>query len=77
MTGNTISRLTKKYQATIPAAVRNLLKLKAGDAVVFEVRRGQVSVRKAQPIDLRFADAVGETLSEWRSKADDDAYRDL
>ena len=77
MERKSVSRLTRKYQATIPAPVRDLLQLKAGDAVVFEVRRGEVKLRKAQPIDLDFANALGGTLSEWRSKADEHAYRDL
>jgi AbrB family looped-hinge helix DNA binding protein len=77
MTSKSVSRLTRKYQATIPAPVREALALAAGDAVVFEVTGGVVRLRKAQPLDLRFAEALAGTLSEWHSKADDDAYRDL
>lgn len=73
------SRLTSKYQATIPLPVRKALGLKSGDAVVFEVReRGVATVRKQTPFDREYAKAVSATLeSEWLSEADEAAYRDL
>lgn len=33
----TISKLTTKYQATVPAAVRKKLALNAGDSILFEL----------------------------------------
>jgi AbrB family looped-hinge helix DNA binding protein len=72
------SRLTRKYQATIPAGVRRSLGLHAGDVVVFEPRdNGEVVVRKATAVDRAFAAAVSETLTEWASPADEAAFRDL
>ena len=71
------SKLTRKYQATIPAAVREALKLQAGDTVAFEIEDGQVAVRKCQPADLDYLKSVEETLSEWASQADDRAYANL
>lgn len=72
-----ISHLTAKYQATIPAKVRDELGLKKGDAVVFELKGKSVSIKKATPMDLRFAKALESTLSEWASPNDEEAYRDL
>ena len=72
-----LSKLTSKYQATIPAAIRQRLHLKAGDVIVFDVSGEQVRIRKAQKIDLQFANAIAPTLTEWESAADDEAYRDL
>ena len=72
-----ISKLTSKYQATIPEPVRSALDLKAGDSIAFDVEDGLVQVRKARPIDLAFSRALEGTLQEWGSKHDDDAYRDL
>lgn len=72
------SRLTTKYQATIPKAVRTVLGLKAGDTVRFEIAGNQVSLRKATLLDLQFAQALEGTLaSEWLSPHDEEAYADL
>jgi antitoxin PrlF len=72
------SRLTEKYQATIPADVRDALKLKKGDRVSFEVRKdGLVVLRKASPMDEEWARSVESTLSEWSAAEDDDAFGDL
>jgi AbrB family looped-hinge helix DNA binding protein len=76
MAGN-ISRLTSKYQATVPAEVRERLGLKAGDALQFKLTPNGVVVTKATDQDLEFARALSGTLSEWSSAADEDAYRDL
>ncbi|MCG6869705.1 MAG: AbrB/MazE/SpoVT family DNA-binding domain-containing protein [Gammaproteobacteria bacterium] len=71
------ARLTTKYQATIPARVRQALDLKAGEVIAFEIENGVVRLRKATPIDLAFSGALEDILEEWNSKADDEAYRDL
>lgn len=72
-----VSRLSRKYQATIPAPVRKALKLHAGDAIAFDIGRHGIRVRKARKPDLAFARALEETLSEWNSPEDEEAYRDL
>jgi AbrB family looped-hinge helix DNA binding protein len=71
------SKLTRKYQATIPERVRAALGLRAGDSVAFDMDGDKVRVRKARPIDLAFAQAVEGTLQEWGTAADEKAFRDL
>jgi antitoxin PrlF len=75
------SKLTSKFQTTIPLPVRKALRLQAGDLVGFEVLESgsEVTVRlkRATPLDLAFAQALQGTLSEWSSKADDEAFKDL
>lgn len=71
------SKLTSKYQATIPEPVRRLLQLQAGDAIAFDINEDVVQLRKARPVDLAFAQSLEGTLSEWASAADEDAYREL
>jgi antitoxin PrlF len=71
------SKLTSKYQATIPEPVRRLLHLEAGDAIAFDIDDTTVKLRKARPVDLAFAQGLEGTLTEWSSAADDKAYRDL
>jgi len=71
------SRLTKKYQATIPKPVRTALRLHAGDAIAFDIERKRILVRKARKIDLQWHRSLEGTLGEWSSEADEKAYRDL
>ena len=71
------SKLTTKYQATIPEPIRKVLHLGAGDVIAFDIEDNGIHVRKAQPTDLVFAKALEKTLTEWGSAADEEAYRDL
>ncbi len=73
----TTSKLTKKYQATIPGPVRKLLHLESGDEIAFDIEDDDVHLRKARPVDLAFAQSIEGTLSEWTTKADEEAYCDL
>ncbi|MDB9822670.1 type II toxin-antitoxin system PrlF family antitoxin [Deltaproteobacteria bacterium] len=72
-----ISKLTKKYQATVPEVVRSKLDLKAGDVIAFEIDNEIIKIRKARPIDIEFSSALVPTLSEWESQNDEEAYNDL
>ena len=71
------SKLTKKYQATIPEPVRRILHLESGDAIAFDIDDYTVQLRKARPVDLAFSKALEGTLDEWSSKADEEAYSGL
>ena len=71
------SRLTTKYQATVPTSVRKLLQLKAGDLVCFEIEGNEVRLRRATPLDVAFTQALEGTLTEWSSEQDDQAFKDL
>ena len=71
------SKLTKKYQATIPGPVRKILHLSSGDVIAFDIEDDGIHVRKARPADLLFAKALEGTMNEWESAADEEAYRDL
>jgi antitoxin PrlF len=72
-----ISKLTKKYQATVPESVRKKLKLTAGDTIAFDIENDSIKLRKARPIDVEFSSALISTLSEWESQNDEEAYNDL
>jgi AbrB family looped-hinge helix DNA binding protein len=71
------SKLTQKCQATIPAKVRKVLGIKAGDVIAFEVEDGKVMIHPVHPLDVQYANAVAGTLGEWESREDEEAYRDL
>jgi len=72
-----ISKLTRKYQATVPKAVRKKLNLSAGDIIAFEIDNDIIKLRKARPIDIEFRNALVPTLNEWNSQYDEEAYNDL
>ena len=72
-----ISKLTKKYQATVPKVVRERLNLDAGDSIAFEIDSDTIKIRKASPIDVEFFSALVPTLNEWNSENDEEAYNDL
>ena len=72
-----ISRVSSKGQVTLPKRVRQAIGVGPGDAVAYDVRKGVVTLRRLEPIDLAFHAAVESTLAEWGSKEDDEAYGDL
>ena len=71
------SKLTSKYQATIPVEVRRTLGLNAGDSLTFNIDKDGIRIKKTEPFDLVMAQSIEHTLSEWNSEADDEAYRNL
>ena len=71
------SKLTSKFQTTVPTPVRKLLQLKVGDLVGFEIEGNEVRLRRATPLDLAFAQALEGTLAEWSGALDDAAFKDL
>jgi antitoxin PrlF len=78
MSRRAVSKLTSKYQTTVPAPVREALLLEKGDALLFEIAEdGLVTVRKAVPTDDALERALGASLAEWESPEDEQAYRDL
>jgi AbrB family looped-hinge helix DNA binding protein len=72
-----ISKVTTKYQATIPQEVREFLGVRQGDAVQYLIERGEVKLRRVTTPDLAYLAAVEKTRTEWDSAADNDAFRDL
>jgi AbrB family looped-hinge helix DNA binding protein len=72
------SKLTSKYQATIPKEVREFLGLSQGDGIGFEIEDDQVVLKKLSKVDLEWHKAVEMTLAnEWSSQNDDEAYESL
>jgi len=73
-----ISKITSKYQTTIPKKIRETLGLHAGDTVAFQVTEtGMVILRKAKPLDMVYLQALNDTLAEWKSKEDEESYEHL
>ncbi len=73
-----VSKITSKGQTTVPREVRAALKSKPGDLLAWDIDpRGGVGVRRIQPADLEYLQAVQGTLSEWHTAEDDKAYGKL
>jgi len=71
------SKVTEKYQATIPSEVRHFLHLEKGDRVKFEIQGDKVMMQKLPYTDYEYLDSLSKSLSEWLSLEDDEAYHDL
>ena len=72
-----VSKLSSKGQVTLPAKVRKLLGVGAGDFVSYEVDGNQVKLARVEPFDVAFHAALSSTLDEWTSDEDEEAFRDL
>jgi len=48
------SKITSKYQITVPREVRDLLKLDAADVIEWEISEGSVTVQAADKPILKF-----------------------
>ncbi len=73
-----IAKITAKGQTTVPREIRDALNVRPGDVILWEpLSDGRVEVRRAQPMDIAYLRALRGTLSEWESKEDEQAYRDL
>lgn len=71
------SRLSSKGQVTIPFEVREKLHLEPGDTVLYEVEDERAVLRRADPFDAAYHAALSDTLDEWASPEDEEAFRDL
>lgn len=52
ISGNTVSVITKKGQVTLPKHMRDSLAIKEGDTVQFELREGEISIRKLDRLSI-------------------------
>lgn len=72
------TRVTSKYQATVPKEIRDHLHIQKGDQIVYELLPDDtVTVRKVYPIDLEYLKAIESTLNEWNSEEDEHGYKNL
>ncbi len=72
-----LAKITSKGQVTIPAAIRKAAQLKKSDMLTFEIEGDHLIVRKIKaPVDV-YLNGVSETLNEWISEEDEEAWSDL
>jgi hypothetical protein len=53
------------------------LRANPGDWIEYELQDGAALIRRADPFDRTFHAAVSETLTEWSSAEDEEAFSDL
>jgi antitoxin PrlF len=44
-----VSKVTSKFQITIPQTIREVMGISQGDAVTFEIEEGRIFIKKLQP----------------------------
>ena len=72
-----VSKISVKGQITIPKEIRTAIGIKPGDLIAYELRGETVRLRRVKPFDSLFHSAISETLEEWNSPEDEEAFNDL
>ena len=54
------SRVSGKGQITLPKGIREKLGVRAGDALVCEMEGKTIRIRKAEPLDLAWHEAISQ-----------------
>ena len=73
-----LARVTAKGQATIPKRIREAAHIREGDMLAFDLDgNNRIIIRRIEStIDSELI-ALQETLSEWNSPEDNEAWRGL
>lgn len=72
-----VSKISIKGQVTIPASIRKAMGVKPGDLIAYKLQGKTVKLEKIEPFDAAYHSAITETLEEWNSPEDDEAFNDL
>ena len=72
-----VSKLSTKGQVTIPADLRKAIGIEPGDIVTYELQGKSVKLKRIDPFDAAYHAAMAETLEEWNSPEDEEAFNDL
>ncbi len=72
-----VSKLSTKGQITIPVDLRKAIGIEPGDIVAYELQGKSVKLKRVEPFDAAYLAAVTETLEEWNSPEDEEAFNDL
>ena len=72
-----ISKLSTKGQVTIPANIRKAIGIEPGDLISYELQGKSIKLKRIEPFDAAYHTSVSETLEEWNSPEDEEAFSDL
>gem|GEM_PF-822191 len=71
------SKVTSKYQASIPAEIRRKPGIQGGDTLASRWSTMRRRLRRATPLDIQYAQVLAGTLNEWSSNNDAEAPRPI
>ena len=71
------SRISSNGQVTIPKKVRETLGASPGDLIAYEVEGNIVTLTRLGPFDEAYHAALSQTLDEWATAEDEEAFCDL
>ena len=71
------NRISSKGQVTLPKRVRQTLGAKPGDLIAYEIEGNVVTLKRVDPFDAAFHAALSQTLGEWSTAEDEEAFRGL
>ena len=73
-----LARVTAKGQATIPKRIREAAHIREGYMLAFDLdSNNRITIKRIDTIVDVELSALQETLSEWNSPQDEEAWRDL
>jgi AbrB family looped-hinge helix DNA binding protein len=73
-----LARVTAKGQATIPKRIREAAHIREGDMLSFDLDGyNRIIIKRIVPAADIELSALQETLSEWSSPQDEEAWRDI
>jgi AbrB family looped-hinge helix DNA binding protein len=73
-----LARVTAKGQATIPKRIRDAAHIREGDMLSFDLdSNNRIIIKRIDtPVDVELT-SLQETLTEWNSPQDNEAWIDL
>ncbi|MBZ5593325.1 MAG: AbrB/MazE/SpoVT family DNA-binding domain-containing protein [Acidobacteriia bacterium] len=71
------SRISGKGQVTIPKKIRETLGASPGDLIAYEVNGNIVTLKRIGPFDAAYHASLSQTLDEWTTAEDEEAFHDL
>ena len=72
-----LAKITARGQTTIPKSIREAANLREGDVIAFEIEGDHLVVRKVVADRDDYLRGLSQTMSEWASPEDENAWRDL
>ena len=72
-----LAKITARGQTTIPKKIREAAGLREGDVIAFEIEDDRLLVRKVVTGRDEYLHGLAETMGEWLSSEDEEAWRDL